>query len=96
VDPISDNTVGIIAILSIFVMGPITIAFARMLWKRANEPSQIRSSMADDTVVRRLAELQQSMDAMAVEIERIAEGQRFVTKLMSERPKGEIGPGPRT
>jgi hypothetical protein len=37
-----------------------------------------------------MAELQQSMDAMAVEIERIAEGQRFVTKLMSERPK-ELG-----
>ncbi|MND09603.1 hypothetical protein D3C83_330630 [compost metagenome] len=37
-----------------------------------------------------MAELQASMDSMAVEIERISEGQRFVTKLMSERPAGEL------
>jgi hypothetical protein len=34
--------------------------------------------------------MQQSIDAMAVEIERISEGQRFVTKLLSERPKDRI------
>lgn len=86
-DPISDNTVGVIAIISIFVVMPIALAFARYLWKRTSEP---REAKATDDVVRRMAELQQSMDAMAVEIERIAEGQRFVTKLMSERPAAEI------
>ena len=33
----------------------------------------------------RFARLDQAVDAMAVEIERIGEGQRFVTRLMSER-----------
>lgn len=32
----------------------------------------------------RFAQLQQSVDAIAVEVERIAEGQRFSTKLLSE------------
>ena len=68
------------------VRGPIAIALARLIWRRTSEPRSASSSKVDDTAVRRLAELQQSMDAMAVEIERIAEGQRFVTKLMSERP----------
>ena len=33
----------------------------------------------------RLSEMQQSIDAVAVEIERISEGQRFTTKLLAER-----------
>jgi len=33
----------------------------------------------------RLTEVQQSLDAMAIEVERISEGQRFATKLLSER-----------
>ena len=33
----------------------------------------------------RLSEMQQSLDAVAVEVERIAEGQRFTAKLLAER-----------
>jgi hypothetical protein len=34
---------------------------------------------------RRLERIEQAIEAMAVEVERISEGQRFVTKLLSER-----------
>jgi hypothetical protein len=83
-DPISENTVGIVAILSIFVLFPIAISLARVIWRRASNPERPRA-MNDDSS-RRLVEMQQTLDTMALEIERIAEGQRFVTKLMSERP----------
>lgn len=33
----------------------------------------------------RIEQLQQTVDAIAVELERVSEGQRFVTKLMAER-----------
>ena len=33
----------------------------------------------------RLAKLDNAVDSMAVEVERISEGQRFVTKLLAER-----------
>jgi hypothetical protein len=33
----------------------------------------------------RLSEMQQSLDAVAIEVERISEAQRFATKLLSER-----------
>jgi uncharacterized protein YicC (UPF0701 family) len=33
----------------------------------------------------RLARIEQSVDAIALEVERISEGQRFITKLLSER-----------
>jgi hypothetical protein len=43
----------------------------------------------DDTVVARLEDrlsrIEQGIDAMSVEVERISEGQRFTTKLLSER-----------
>lgn len=42
----------------------------------------------------RFERLEQAVDAIAVEMERIGEGQRFVTKLLAERKKapGEITP----
>lgn len=36
---------------------------------------------------RRLQHLEQAIDAIAIEIERISEGQRFTTKLLSERDR---------
>jgi hypothetical protein len=36
-------------------------------------------------VVMRLDRIEHAIDAMAVEVERISEGQRFVTRLMAER-----------
>ena len=35
----------------------------------------------------RLGRLEQAMEAVAVEVERISEGQRFTTKLLSERAR---------
>jgi len=43
-----------------------------------------RSPQLSDDASPRLARLEQGMDAIAIEIERISEGQRFVTKLLSE------------
>jgi hypothetical protein len=36
----------------------------------------------------RLERMEQAIDSIAVEVERISEGQRFTTKLLSERPQG--------
>ena len=34
-----------------------------------------------------LGQLQQAVDAIAIEVERVSEGQRFTTKLLAERDK---------
>jgi hypothetical protein len=48
---------------------------------------------APSTTEARLARIEQAVDAIAVEIERISEGQRFTTKLLSDNrqllPKAE-------
>jgi len=83
---VDDNVVGIVAIIAIFVFSPIAIAFARMMWRRANNPPVPRPLLSDDTA-QRIVQMQQSIDAMALEIERISEGQRFVTKVLAERSR---------
>ena len=45
-----------------------------------------RGSSGDPGTQGRLERLEQSMEAIAVEIERIGEGQRFMTRLLSARP----------
>jgi hypothetical protein len=44
----------------------------------------------------RLGRLEAGVDAIAVEVERISEGQRFTTKLLADRSSGSAGSVPPT
>lgn len=68
--------------LTIFVLGPLAFGAARMMWKRSNRPV-VPAEIAQNAA--HLARLEQSVDAIAVEVERITEGQRFITKILSEK-----------
>jgi hypothetical protein len=68
----------------VFVLGPFAIALSRFIWKRAAAPP--RPGVLDPMAAQRLEQLQQSVDTIAIEVERISESQRFVTKLLSEQP----------
>ena len=57
---------------------PIARAYARRL--EAKPPVQVPSE-----VTARLERMEQAIDSIAVEVERISEGQRFTTKLLSDR-----------
>lgn len=57
---------------------PIAMAFARRMDRQS--PKEV-----PDHVNARLERIEQSIDAMAEQVERIAEGQRFTTKLLSEK-----------
>ena len=68
---------GMIVILSIGV--PLVLAYVKRWEREGLRPKGEPESTA------RLERIEQSIDAMAVEVERISEGQRFVAKLMAER-----------
>ena len=85
-----DVVVPITGILSVFVLSPLAIAYARSIWRRSSERPALKSAEVD-LITRRLEDLQQSVEAMAIEVERISEGQRFVTKVLSEGKKPSIG-----
>jgi hypothetical protein len=72
-----------LSILSIiFVLFPISMGIARGIWKRATRQGPAPAVFAQ--TAQRLERLEESVDAIAIEVERISEGQRFVTKLLSE------------
>lgn len=81
--PFSSNQLTAISIVSIvLVWGPLAWAAARVMLKRANQPKP-SPQLLEGTA--RLERIEQAVDAMSIEIERISEGQRFVTQLMSSR-----------
>ena len=63
------------------VVAVVVLVLSRRWRRRA--PQQ-RPSQLDAESAQRLQRLEQGMDAIAIEIERVSEGQRFVTKLLSE------------
>ncbi len=58
---------------------PLVRALAKR-WERESAAPKIPPEVAA-----RLERMETSIDAMAIEMERISEGQRFVTKLLAER-----------
>lgn len=89
-----DNPMDITAIsivITVFVFAPLAIALARNLWKRGSRMSA--APVIDKETSERLRRLEQGIDSIAIEVERISEGQRFVTKLMAERDKPRIEAG---
>jgi hypothetical protein len=65
-------------VATIAVGAPLARAFA----KRMERDSKGRIA---PEVTTRLERIEQAVDAIAIEVERISEGQRFTTKLLTER-----------
>jgi hypothetical protein len=63
------------------------ISFALINRRRGGLPA-VDTKLLDE-INARLAHLEQVTDSTAVEIERIGEGQRFTTKLLSERAQAQ-------
>jgi hypothetical protein len=82
--------VPIVLFASVPVMA-IGIPIARAFAKRMERESSVQQVPADVTA--RLERMEQAIDSIAVEVERISEGQRFTTKLLSERTAPPPGPG---
>jgi hypothetical protein len=70
------------------VGGFSALAFASIVYaltrRAGRRSSRAAPALQDAESANRLARLEQGMDAIAVEIERISEGQRFVTKLLAD------------
>jgi len=62
---------------------PVAKAYARRLDRGPSEPS------VPPELQSRLERMEQALDSIAIEVERISEGQRFTTKLLAERSKAD-------
>jgi hypothetical protein len=83
------NLEPIIIVFTLFVLSPIAISIARVFWKRGSLPKHAPQSPEN---AQRLERMEQAIDSIAIEIERVSEGQRFVTRLMADR-QNALGAG---
>jgi uncharacterized small protein (DUF1192 family) len=78
-----DLAAGLMFAFIFAVLMPISIAYARRIWRGRPAPP-VRPD--DALSAQRMERMEQAVDAIAIEIERISEGQRFVTKVLAARP----------
>ena len=78
----SNQVMGLSVLSIIFVLCPLAIGLGRAIFKRSSNKSAVPPQALTQTA-QRLEHLESAVDAIAIEIERISEGQRFVTKLLS-------------
>jgi hypothetical protein len=91
-DPDVFNFGGVMIIIigSIAALGFVATSLMRS-FVRAKAPPALPPQKFDE----QFAQLQHSLDAIAVEVERIAEGQRFATRLLSEANRTDSVPSER-
>jgi hypothetical protein len=65
---------------------PAIVWIVRMAFRHKEKMAELQSGRTRDPELEaRLRRLEQAVDAIAVEVERVGEGQRFVTKLLGDR-----------
>ena len=85
--PDPDVLAGMTFVLALAFVIPLSIAFARRLGRGAT-----RAPAADVAeIAPRLDRLEHAIDSIAIEVERISEGQRFVTKILADQPQIQAG-----
>ncbi|HEY0930926.1 MAG TPA: hypothetical protein VGE27_13470 [Gemmatimonas sp.] len=76
-----EELIAIPIVFIMFVLGPLAIAYARRIWKKgATVIAPVPREVHD-----RLDQMAQAVESIAIETERIGEGQRFLTRVMSEQ-----------
>jgi hypothetical protein len=79
-DRMDGNMVPIAICFILFVLSPIALTASRYLWKRSSAPKVVNNPESAERMLR----MEQAIDSIAIEIERVSEGQRFVTRLLAE------------
>jgi FtsZ-binding cell division protein ZapB len=93
VERLTNDIIPIVAIISTFVFAPIAFSIARFFWRRGSPAARVAAP--DHATQQKLEHLQQAVDTIAIEIERISEGQRFVTRVLSDRTGASANPNAR-
>jgi hypothetical protein len=81
-----DPDVANFAVVAVVIVGMVASLSGILVWMvRGLKQKTPMREVPNPLYEQRLDQLQQSVDAIAVEVERIAEAQRFSAKLLAER-----------
>lgn len=80
------------AVLGVSAVFGITALMLKMWFAHVENMKALANEKPDKSVSdARLEGLERAVESIAIEIERVSEGQRYVTKLMSERAQPLLG-----
>ena len=80
-DPFKQEQIKILEAGAFVLLLPLVLTFARRLWIRSRQ--SVTSIDLDSSP--RLQRIEQAVESIAIEVERIGEAQRFTTKVLAER-----------
>ena len=76
-----------IVIVPVVFVIPAIVILVRMTFRHKEKMASLRGGpQRQADLEERLDRIEQAVDTIAIEMERVGEGQRFVTKLLAERP----------
>ena len=84
----SGELTAISIVFTVVVLGPLAMSLGRLMWRRSAKPA-VPPGWND--AAQRLERLEQAVDTIAVEMERVSEGQRFMTRIMTQAPGTPAG-----
>lgn len=88
----NEDIVAIVGFFGTIILVTLGLPLVRAYVKRKDQEPPRSVVQLDE----RLARMETSIDAMALEVERISEAQRFVTKLLAEQDKAKAALPDRT
>jgi len=88
-EPSAGQITGMTIVFFLAVLMPLSIAFATRLTRRGRQAAALPSP----EITKRLDSMDAGIEAIAIEIERISEGQRFITRVLGEGPAQPIAIG---
>ncbi|MGH7617324.1 MAG: hypothetical protein ACREPM_08865 [Gemmatimonadaceae bacterium] len=91
--PPSNDVATVIPVVSVVLLilaFPVALAWSRRIFRG---PPRGHASLPADLTMR-LDRMEQAVDTIAIEVERVSEGQRFMTKIMVERPAANSANAP--
>ena len=81
----SDNEAFVAVVSMVLTFGTIIVLLRTWLNRGRGQPRADLEPMMD-----RLLRIEQTLDSVAIEVERISEAQRFATKLLADREKSPL------
>ena len=81
----NENIIALFGVFSTAIVLGLGIPLVRAYARRQDRAAVLTT--ADSQLDERLARMENAIEAIAVEVERISEGQRFVTRLLAERER---------
>jgi hypothetical protein len=82
-----DMAFGVGTVLTFVFLAPVALAWFRMWWRK---PVRALDRTRDAESTARLERIEQAVDAIAIEVERVSEAQRYQARLLSEGQQAPV------